>query len=101
MDLMRPGVFQCRATMGQLFSDEFSGYSDYFQVAVDGDKESAFYPNWEYANSGEMIVNGPDGNGPDNYFVIRSLYPNAEVEITLELNALDRRKIVTWTMVDA
>jgi len=99
MDPMRPGVFRCRARVGESFYPDFNGFLELFQVTVDGDLRHAYYPETALARSGEAVVRGPDGYGAERSFLVRSLTPYKAFEIVLDLTAEDRRKIVTWAWV--
>jgi len=96
MDVMKPGIFTCRTTVGTTWSDACSGFVGSFQVTVDEGAQNAFYPEMDGAISGEMIVRGPDSSGADKFFLVRVPEPDAEIEISLDLNAEDKRNIVTW-----
>jgi len=99
MDLMKPGVFTCRAKIGDSFYPEYNGFLELFQVTVDDDLQHSFYPETNLSRSGEVIVRGPDDYGADKSFLVRSLIPYKAFDIVLDLTAEDRRKIVTWSWV--
>jgi hypothetical protein len=99
MDVMKPGVFKCKTSVGFDFVDEFRGFVEVFQVAVDEGPKATFYPEDSMAGSAEMVVFGPDDQGGEKAFLARSLIPGATFEVTLDLTAEDKRKVVTWTWV--
>uniref|UniRef100_A0A7S4W4M9 Ketosynthase family 3 (KS3) domain-containing protein n=1 Tax=Alexandrium monilatum TaxID=311494 RepID=A0A7S4W4M9_9DINO len=99
MDLMRPGVFRCRAKVGDIFYPEYAGFLELFQVAVDDDLQHTLYPEANLSTSGEVIVRGPDDYGAEKNFLVRSITPYKAFDIVLDLTAEDRRKIVTWAWV--
>jgi len=99
MDLMKPGVFTCRAKVGDSFYPEYNGFLELFQVTVDDDLQHTFYPETNLSKTGEVIVRGPDDYGADKSFLVRSLIPYKAFDIVLDLTAEDRRKIVTWSWV--
>merc|ERR1712187_619370 len=96
---MKPGVFKCKTSVGFDFVEEFRGFAEVFQVTPDLGGKAAFYPEEQMAGSGEMIVFGPDDDGEDKSFLARSLIPGAVFEVTLDLTAEDKRKVVAWAWV--
>eukprot|EP00747_Dinoflagellata_sp_TGD_P029486 gnl/TRDRNA2_/TRDRNA2_133935_c0_seq1.p1 gnl/TRDRNA2_/TRDRNA2_133935_c0~~gnl/TRDRNA2_/TRDRNA2_133935_c0_seq1.p1 ORF type:complete len:518 (-),score=113.13 gnl/TRDRNA2_/TRDRNA2_133935_c0_seq1:30-1454(-) len=96
-----PGVFKCRRKVGLEIDQRRRCYVDAFQVVVEGDAGAAFYPEHPEAGSGECIVMGPNDGGKDKHFLVRSPLKGEDFEITLDLNAEDRRKIVTWNWAGA
>jgi hypothetical protein len=101
MDVLNPGTFKCRITMGEDYDANFDGFVEYFQVCVDDGTEIALYPEMNLAGSGETIVRGPDSKGGDRSFLVRCPVPYASLDVTLDLTAEDRRKMVTWSWVSA
>lgn len=94
-----PGVFRCRALLGEGWSEDYGCFAEFFQVAVDDDPLHAIYPEAGPAEmSGKMIVLGPDPSGGDNCFAVKSVEPGRHFDIVLDLNAEDRRRIVTWSL---
>merc|ERR1712039_934830 len=96
MDAMKPGVFKCTADTGSDYNEEFRGFVGIFQVIVDSGFSATFYPEADLAPSGEAIVRGPDGDGEGRSFLARSIVPDMPFDIVLDLNAQDRRNILTW-----
>merc|ERR1712060_929046 len=91
------GVWTFGGMVGTNMSEEFRCFYELFHIVLDEDLEYAWYPDHAVATLGECIVQGPDNDGKENYWVIKSPHAGAKFEIKLDFNALDRRKIVTWT----
>mmetsp|Transcript_7167 Transcript_7167/g.18356 ORF Transcript_7167/g.18356 Transcript_7167/m.18356 type:complete len:1270 (-) Transcript_7167:430-4239(-) len=100
MDAETPGVYRYRGTMGQGVTDGFQGFAEYFKIVVDQDYDITFYPEATCAGSGECIVRGPDQQGTDRPWLLKSYRPGVTFEVVLNLKAVDKRKIVTWTFED-
>eukprot|EP00933_Yihiella_yeosuensis_P040673 TRINITY_DN35017_c0_g1_i1.p1 TRINITY_DN35017_c0_g1~~TRINITY_DN35017_c0_g1_i1.p1 ORF type:complete len:615 (-),score=117.57 TRINITY_DN35017_c0_g1_i1:148-1869(-) len=66
-----------------------------FQIAIDEDRSRKLYPASTNANSGETVVEGPDGSDRGRQWLIRSR-TKAVVEIVLDTTLSDRRKMVCW-----
>jgi len=97
MDPKNPGLFSCRVKAGTRFFEETADYGDFFQVVVDGDILQAYSPETTLATApGQVQVRRPDGIGSTNQFCIRCPEPGLAVDISLDLNAEDRRKTVSW-----
>mmetsp|Transcript_82283 Transcript_82283/g.180932 ORF Transcript_82283/g.180932 Transcript_82283/m.180932 type:complete len:1279 (-) Transcript_82283:122-3958(-) len=86
-DSQQPGVFRYRGVMGNTGQETFS-------IAMDADNGLIYYPETSGSYPGESIVRGPEPIGQDRVFSLLALTPNAEFEIVLNLNAVDRRKVV-------
>nr|AQS99313.1 type I polyketide synthase [Gambierdiscus polynesiensis] len=100
-DPVRLGVFRAIGFVGDTYDATQAGYLAEFQIVIDEDFERAYYPDLDGASSGETIVRGPDGKGAGKRFLVRtSSMPGRPFEVALDLTSTDRRKIVTWTMVD-
>merc|ERR1712032_1563913 len=99
MDPMKPGIFKCKAQVGETFYPEYNGFLELFVITIDDDLQHTFYPEKNLSRSGESIVHGCDDYGVDKNFMVRSPTPYADFEIVLDLTAEDRRQIVTWTWV--
>mmetsp|Transcript_115524 Transcript_115524/g.246873 ORF Transcript_115524/g.246873 Transcript_115524/m.246873 type:complete len:1348 (-) Transcript_115524:63-4106(-) len=69
-----------------------------FQIVLDKDRARTIYPVTPDAwISGSTIVFGPDEKGHGRNWVIHG-EKGKEAEIVLNLDAHDRRKVVTWTL---
>jgi len=79
------GVHRHRLVMG-------SSGREIFQIVVDEDPLRALFPVTDNAGSGEL-VQGP-GIG-EQHWLVRS-YPGNTMEIVLDTNQQDRRKMVWW-----
>jgi len=101
MDPEAPGVFRAYGKVRDLIVEELNCFAEFFHVVVDQDMAQAFYPQIDSSDSGEMIALGPDGDGKDKNWLVRSGAPDARFEICLDVNAADRRKIVTWSWMEA
>jgi len=100
MDPVRPGIFKAVGCVGDKYDIIKTGYLAEFQIVIDEDFERVYYPELNGAGSGESIVRGPDGNGEGKKFLVRtSCMPSRAFEVALDLTSMDRRKIVTWTLV--
>merc|ERR1712039_1042965 len=97
MDRDTPGLFKAYGSTGDTYLPRSHGYAETFQIIVDTDSTFAFYPIAEGADSGESIVLGPDNRSDGRTWTIRSAAPQTRFEIQLDLNAVDRRKMVTWS----
>jgi len=91
-----PTIWRYKATMGRNVSAEFRSFYELFHIQVDGDPNHALYPELPYSRSGESMVQGPDDQGKDTFFLVKGPHAGASFEIVLDLKATDRRKIVTW-----
>merc|ERR1712232_1432574 len=89
MDPAVPGTFRAVGRVGELFIERFSSFIE------------AFHPQTDGSGNGEMIALGPDADGEEKNWIVRSPFPNVRFEISLDLNAVDRRKMVTWTWMMA
>jgi len=96
-DAEAPGVFRAFAKLGEMYSSRAEAFVELFQVVVDDDAAQAFHPMVDGSDSGQHIVLGPDGDGDGKNWAVLSAVPNARFEICLDLTAVDRRKMVTWT----
>jgi len=95
MDSSTPGLFSCTIPVGETLYE--GAYGELFQVTVDGDSSQAYYPEVGPVElPGQVLVRPPDGNASSNKFLIRAMEPNTDFDVFLDLNAEDRRKIVTW-----
>jgi 3-oxoacyl-(acyl-carrier-protein) synthase len=92
-----PGVYKGTGTIGETYADDYNAYVEFFNVAVDGDPNFVFYPEVSYTGSGEQIVFGP-GGAEDSPWMVKGFAAGATFEVVLDLNAIDRRKIVTWKL---
>nr|AQS99294.1 type I polyketide synthase [Gambierdiscus polynesiensis] len=100
MDPVRPGIFKAVGCVGDKYDIIKIGYLAEFQIVIDEDFGRVYYPELNGAGSGECIVRGPDGNGTGRHFLVRtSCMPSRAFEVALDLTSMDRRKIVTWTLV--
>lgn len=97
MDQDTPGVFKACGCIGGNYFPRLHGYAETFQIVVDADSDFAFYPMAEGADGGESIVLGPDNRANGRTWTLRSAIPQARFEIRLDLSAVDRRKMVTWS----
>nr|AQS99243.1 type I polyketide synthase [Gambierdiscus polynesiensis] len=95
MDPEEPGIFRGFFRMGTTFSETYGCFTEFFQVNVEEDRSFAWYPMMDGATCGDLITLGPDRGGQERNWVIKSLVPCARFEVILDLNTLDRRKIVT------
>merc|ERR1719487_3160327 len=68
-----------------------------FQIAVDRDLTQCIHPAMPSFWSGEAMVMGPDAQGSDKHWTIQG-EDGMEAEIVLELDAVDRRRVVTWKL---
>lgn len=100
MDAETPGLFRYRGTIGQDMADSFGGFAEYFKIVVDEDFNMTFYPEAACAASGECIVKGPDSEGADKPWMLKSFRAGSSFEVVLDLRATDKRKIVTWNWED-
>lgn len=91
-----PGIFKARGQVGRNFSDKFRGFIELFNIIVDEDPNYGFFPEVACASSGECIVWGPC-KITENPFMIRGYQVGAGFEVTLDMRAKDRRKIITWS----
>nr|AQS99199.1 type I polyketide synthase [Gambierdiscus polynesiensis] len=96
MDPETPGVFRARMQVGSNYSEKFRGFCEFFNVIVDEDPNYGFFPDVTCASSGECIVWGPVGGVLDKAFMVKSWQVGAGFEVVLDVNAVDRRKRVTW-----
>nr|AQS99281.1 type I polyketide synthase [Gambierdiscus excentricus] len=96
MDEEQPGVFKARGQIGQNYSEQYRGFCEFFNVIVDEDPKFGFCPDVAFAGSGECIVWGPDKGCGDKPFLVKSWQAGAGFEVSLDLKATDKRKIVTW-----
>mmetsp|Transcript_86468 Transcript_86468/g.201183 ORF Transcript_86468/g.201183 Transcript_86468/m.201183 type:complete len:1263 (+) Transcript_86468:63-3851(+) len=96
MDPDMPGVFKARGEVGMNFSERYRGFCEFFNVIVDEDKNFGFCPDVSCASTGECIVWGPDKGCCSRQFMIKSWQAGAGFEVTLDLKAVDKRKVVTW-----
>lgn len=96
-----PGVFKCRVQSSSRSIDALGWFADLFRVVVDEDLAHAMYPATPHSQSGKCIVMGPDSGGDGSCFALRSPTAGSTFEIVLNLQARDRRKVVTWTVVGA
>jgi len=101
LDPESPGVFRYRGVVGQNLAESFSGFAEYFKIVMDGDFDITYYPEAACASSGECIVRGPDSDGADKPWMIKSYEMGATFEVVLNTRATDKRKMVTWTFHDA
>jgi len=94
-DPENPSIWRLQGVMGQNVSEDLGTFYELFQIQVDGDPNAVIYPPFPLASVGECIVEGPDDQGQENFFVLKS--PNAGIsfEIVLDLKALDRRNIIS------
>jgi len=99
MDPDNPGVFKFQGVIGQNYSETYRGFCEFFTIAVDEDENHVLYPEVANAGSGETMVMGPGphGVGKENQWMVRTLTDGAMFEVVLDVNSIDRRKIVTWT----
>merc|ERR1712232_842201 len=95
MDLGSPGLFRSRDVSGG------KGDIESFQVWVDEDNRQAFCPQGCSAALGGAIIQSPDGERHDNCFLLTDAPHSTPFEITLDLTAQDRRKTVTWVLLDS
>jgi len=90
-------VWTYRGKIGANVSDVVRCFYEFFRVCVDEDQEHTWYPEHQIAHLGESIAQGPDNGGKDNFWIMKNPQSGAEFEITFDLNALDRRNIVSWS----
>jgi polyketide synthase-associated protein len=83
----RPGVFRYRF-FPQNVPEEF-------QIVVDGEQKWTVHPTAPDAELGEGLVSGPDDAGEGLHWIIREVSFD-ELEIVIDWNQLDRRRIVSW-----
>nr|AQS99193.1 type I polyketide synthase [Gambierdiscus polynesiensis] len=86
-DPARPGYYRSWMAVGPNCREEF-------QVCVDGDPAKRIYPVFPNAPPGTALSCGPDTGGDDLTWEIIGR-PGQEFEIVLDLQAEDRRKVVT------
>jgi len=96
MDPEVPGLFRCRGIVRDGYDEKFRGFCEFFNVIVDEDPSFSFYPEVGFASTGECIVRGPDRDSEGRPFTIKSWSVGAGFEVFLDLNAIDRRRVVTW-----
>jgi len=85
------GVQKYRLAVGEAWEEAF-------QIVLDRDIMRSIHPVAPDAiRSGEIMVVGPDDNGQGKNWLIQG-EDGMEAEIVLDLDAIDRRKVVTWTM---
>jgi len=96
MDPRAPGVFRAPGVIGDTYDEKFRGFCEFFSVVVDEDPHHAFYPEVGFASTGECIVHGPDRECEGRPFTVKGWQVGATFTVTLDLNAVDRRKRVTW-----
>jgi len=95
MEMDSPGVFKAKIVRrpgeGSLV--------DSFKVLVDGDANQAFAPEKDVETHGThaSIVPG-SGFKPQGKFVVR-IPAGGEIHVTLDLTTMDRRKTVTWKVL--
>jgi len=100
MDPRRPGTFRCYGAVGDEVDPELGCFTAEFRVVVDEDIAHSYHPEVGHAGSGECIVRGPPSDGEGRNWLARTVYPPSRpFEITLDLTAEDRRRIVTWRWV--
>jgi len=95
MDADSPGVFKAFGKVQNVDSLESYLYSESFMVCIDEDLNLVIHPEVEYATAGEAIAIGPDTNELARTWTLKSVEPDRRFEITLDLNAKDRRKMLT------
>jgi len=100
MDQEEPGVFRGFGKIGENWSPEVGAFVEFFQVCVEEDREQAWYPVLDATNPGDVIALGPDSGGKEKNWMISSPVPNVRFDVVLNLNVIDRRKIVTWNWAD-
>merc|ERR1711976_487015 len=84
----KPGIFT--------YLLNFEGnYEEEFQIVIDGDWNRTLHPQEPSSLLGESVLLEPDGEGEGLNWQIRG-EAFATYEIRLELNEIDKRKIVTW-----
>merc|ERR1712048_1319255 len=88
MDAELPGLFR--------FQGQAVHSDDSFQIVIDEDVQCALYPQVSGAGSSEVIVLGPDGEANGRLWCLRSPRAGARFEILLDMNTLDRRRVVSW-----
>jgi len=71
-----------------------------FQIVIDENVHQAYHPELEFADQLMSPCQGPDGKGLGMCWSIDE-EPGTRVEITLDLNASDRREVVTWKAVSS
>jgi hypothetical protein len=95
MTMDAPGIFtaKVRRSVGNVV--------DSFRILVDGDAAQAFAPEKDAEASGAHAVIVP-GSGIDakGKFVTR-VPSGGEIIVTLDLTTLDRRKVVTWRVIQS
>jgi len=98
MNPTRPGVFQIQCRMPEGLDENFQTPPpvETFQVLVDGDFSQIFHPIIDHAGSGEVIVVGPDSEGDSLNWAVKSFEYGAVFVVSLDLTAVDRRRMVTW-----
>jgi len=87
------GEYRCRVALLDFEPQDF-------QIAVDDDKTWVFYPSHSTTTSGDALTLGPDADGTGQFWTITDGEPGAMVEIVLDLNQEDSRKVVTWSFVN-
>jgi len=98
MTMTEPGIFQCIGTVGTNYSEENQAYVETFQILVDEDLTHCFYPALTDSASGVNITCPPDGLEHEERWMIRSLWPSVDFQVTFNTLATDRRKMVTWKL---
>lgn len=96
-DESRFGVYHGTMTLGETYSHDDHAYVDFFNIALDGDGDCIFHPEVSYTGCGQSIVAGPDLR-EDCPWMVKGYQSGQQVNVVLDLNAVDRRKIVTWTL---
>jgi len=80
----------------------FQGQTDrnakeFFNIVVDEDKYLVMYPEIAGTVPGRSVVAGPNDEGVEDYWEIACWQPGVPFEITLDLDAADKRNKVTLT----
>lgn len=95
MDPADPGIFKTIVKIPQHLINTASRRTCRFQVRVDDDPKTVFYPE-EEADSGTMMVYGPDSNHQGKVFYAKGFSTGMACHIELNLATMDRREVVRW-----
>jgi len=84
-----PGLYRMCLCIGDMSCEEF-------QVVIDEDWSRKLYPSVPNAESGGVFPQGPDDGGHGLNWLIFGK-PGSEFVVVLDLNAEDRRQMITWS----
>merc|ERR1712137_116398 len=95
------GVFRFQGTVRPNSDKRGMRFAEFFQIIVDEDDQLVVCPQAPDSGLREHMACDPIGDldnvgGRRNKWMITSRKPNISFEIVLNLNAEDRREIVTW-----